>query len=101
VHDLAPSWNLADWSFVCPSCGFHRVGLPYEGLPPLYYSLQVSSLGFWAWNREHLKMLFSILRGDSVTGHPYESLAAYVRKEWLQQSGRRKIVKVIQKNWLS
>jgi hypothetical protein len=86
VHAKAGAFEVR-----CPACLYRRLGLAYSELPPLYYRVSVGRTELWAWNRDHLMELLSILNDPHVRGASI--IRVYVRREWLIR--RRALAKAI------
>ncbi len=49
---------------------------------PLYFTKGASGEEFWAWNRDHLKLLIAVLSGGDGLDGPYAWLATYIPGRW-------------------
>jgi len=79
----APNGSEAHFEVRCQSCPRIDVNVSYRCLPPLYYRVGVRGRELWAWNREHLTDLLSILENPSSRQNRGSSARSYVRREWL------------------
>jgi hypothetical protein len=64
---------------------------------PFFWDFETAGCRVWAWNQDHLRMLFAALHGESTAGHPYDWFRSYIRKEWLLKRNRLRIAKEITK----
>jgi hypothetical protein len=85
-----PSWEIR-----CSECAFRTSKNSRKELGDLFYRLESRGKILWAWNQEHLEMLYLYLSGENVEKHPYGIFATYIRREWLQGTRKKSWVKVI------
>jgi hypothetical protein len=79
----------------CNTCFAAKAAVPYAKLPPLFYRIAASGRELWAWNREHLAQLLSILEHPSDTKNRGSLTRSFVRREWLVH--RRQFAKAIRR----
>lgn len=92
--DMTKSWRGAPFDVVCTRCAYKSSGLSYAQLPPPYHQIYVYGERLWAWNSQHLNMIYLVLCGRDIKGHPYEWLATYIHGNWKKKS--RKYIKAIE-----
>ncbi len=91
--DMSPSWEGNPFSVTCRRCDYKSTGLGYFDLPTPYHQVYVFGHRLWAWNQEHLHMIYLFLKGEDIQSHPYEWLATYIHGDWKKRA--RKFVKEI------
>ncbi len=74
------------WRIRCIDCLHRSESLRWGDLGEPFYQVTIRGETLWAWNEPHLRMLRSVLAGESVAGHPYERLATYVRGSWTKRA---------------
>lgn len=88
-----PHWYSPAWSVKCSTCMFRAAQKEYAEIGDFYYQVELRGGVLWAWNREHLDMLYNLLSGRSVEKHKYGWFATYARKEWLSGAKRKAFAK--------
>jgi hypothetical protein len=95
--DLCPNWEKAVWEIRCLTCPYQATEKTFAELSELFYRLESRGKTLWAWNQEHLQMIYKILIGQNIDSDPYSNLAVYMRRDWLQGTRKRAWAKVIEK----
>ena len=95
--DLCPNWNKPVWVIRCTGCPYYTDQKTFDELGALFYNLESRGKSLWAWNREHLELIYKLLTGQKTDNDNYANLAVYMRREWLQGSRKRSWAKVIEK----
>ena len=90
-------WEQVDWEIACLRCPFRSSGKSYFEIGEFFYRIVARSIVLWAWNREHLLMLFDLLSERPIKNHKYASFATYAESEWLTGSRRKTFLKAIEK----
>jgi hypothetical protein len=93
--DCSQQWG-EPWTVACQRCPYRIEGLDWDhmlGLSKLYFSAIVGGVELWAWNREHLRMIRTVLEGRPLLGDPFAYLATYLRGEWLRRSRRERFAR--------
>jgi hypothetical protein len=89
-------WETFDWSIACLKCPFRSSGKGYLDIGEFFYRIDARGKVLWAWNREHLLMLFDLLSERPIKNDKYASFATYAEKDWLKGSRRKTFVKAFQ-----
>lgn len=96
-NDLCPHWQTNDWSVACTNCTFRAFKQSYSELGKFYYQVEARGHTLWAWNREHLVMLYNLLSNKPIDKFRYGWFATYARKEWLKGSRKKSFAKAVDK----
>lgn len=92
-----PHWNTSEWSVSCSGCMFRSSGQSYLDIGEFFYQAKSGAIVMWAWNREHLLMLYDLLSNRSVENHKYAWCATYAHRDWLKGSRRKSLAKAVEK----
>jgi hypothetical protein len=92
-----PHWDKSDWRVACSSCLFRSTGRSYFDLGELFYQAEARGVVLWAWNREHLVMLYDLLSNRPVDNHRYAWFATYAQKDWLKGSRRKSLAEAVER----
>ena len=92
-----PHWNKSEWSVSCSDCMFRSSGNNYFDIGEFFYQVQSRGVIMWAWNREHLLMLYDLLSNRPVLNHKYSWFATYAERDWLKESRRKSLAKAVEK----
>lgn len=87
VGDMSRSWSGSPFSVACTHCAFEIAGLSYSDLPDPFHRMDRGKDTLWAYNWSHLGMIISELKGESISGHPYEFFSAYIHGSWKKAAG--------------
>jgi DNA-directed RNA polymerase subunit RPC12/RpoP len=82
----------------CVQCSSIKPNVSYESLPPLYYRVSIGLTELWAWNREHLLLIYASLTRRNLGTKQKLSTARtrfYLRREWLLK--RERFAKAIER----
>jgi hypothetical protein len=90
-------WEKLDWRIACLKCSFRSSGKSYFEIGEFFYRISNRGVVLWAWNREHLVMLFDLLSDRPIGNPKYASFATYAERDWLKGSRRKSFVKAIEK----
>ncbi len=83
------------WTVKCLSCFYNKSKQRYSEMGELYYQVTVRGDTLWAWNKEHLEMIYDFLNDASIEGHPYERFETYIHGSW--KAKKAQFVKAIEK----
>ncbi len=97
--DLDPSWKGTPFSVKCTECTYKKDGLDYFHIPKPFHEIYVYGERLWAWNLQHLDMIYCFLNDESIKGHAYASLQTYIHGKW--KKGRLKFSKAISQHLLT
>lgn len=92
-----PHWNESEWSVSCSDCMFRSSNKSYLDLGEYFYKAKSGGVVIWAWNREHLVMLYDLLSNRPIENHKYASFATYAHKDWLKGSRRKSLATAVAK----
>ena len=92
-----PHWETREWSIGCLNCSFRNSGQSYSEVGEFFYRIVTGSAVLWAWNREHLLMLYKLVSGKQVSNDRYACFATYAERDWLKGSQRKAFAKAIQR----
>jgi hypothetical protein len=92
-----PHWEKPEWSIACLACTFRSSGQSYFEIGELFYRTVTRGVEMWAWNREHLHMVYDLLSDRPVDNHRYAWFATYAHRDWLKGSRRKALAKAAEK----
>jgi hypothetical protein len=93
TFDMGPSWEKASFSVKCTKCTYTKNGLDYFQIPKPFHEIYVYGERLWAWNLQHLNMIYRFLNDENIEEHAYASLQTYIHGKW--KKGRLKFSKAI------
>ncbi|BEU03585.1 hypothetical protein OAG1_23850 [Agarivorans sp. OAG1] len=82
VGDMSPSFKGSPFSITCTSCMYRKKRLAYEELTEPYFQFEGRGGILWAWNREHLDMIYKYLNGIPIKEHDYKFYHTYIHGDW-------------------
>lgn len=84
------------WNTKCSKCSFRR-NTNWEETKELElrFKVEIRDIEFWAWNKEHLKMILKRLRNEDLKSDKWELFSAYIPGKWLSKlTGKRELRKI-------
>lgn len=95
VGDLCSSWEIPSFNVVCTQCNYRAVNVGYHQLTEPFHQIAHNGTVLWAWNLDHLLLLYDFLQKRNVNKSPYSFFLTYVHKNWLKK--RTIFVKLIKR----
>ncbi len=80
--DLSDNWNSSPFSILCTKCLYREENLSYQQLTEPYYQIEGRGEILWAWNIEHLQMIYKFLKDEPIKNHKYEFFHTYIHGDW-------------------
>lgn len=96
VNDCQLSWNGKPFELKCTNCKHVEPDLSYFELPEPYHVIPIKGGVLWAYNWQHLDMIYKSLSNQSIKSHPYEFFATYIHGVWMKKASE--CVKAIKKH---
>jgi hypothetical protein len=82
VGDMSPNWIESSFSVMCTSCMYREKAVPYEKLGEPFCQIEGRGDILWAWNLEHLEMIYLFLSNGNIKSHQYEFYSTYIHGDW-------------------
>ena len=97
VSNLSPHWHESSFNVSCTACHYRDLNISYDQLTEPFCQINGRGEILWAWNLDHLEMIYLFLSDKNIKKHNYKFYETYIHGNW--KINKKFYVKSIQ-TWL-
>ncbi|TFF39610.1 hypothetical protein [Mucilaginibacter psychrotolerans] len=92
-HFLDIDYSSRIWEFNCIHC-LKRMTVLWEETKKfsLTNKVEIGNEVVWAWNKNHLAFIVSVLKKEEITNHAWANFRTYINKSWLTKIHNNSVI---------